>query len=239
VNFILKYSDYLERILVGTQAVNGLKGTGPVQINGLWGAIACVKQTGAKVNSLVIQSSSSGMKRVRMNTSKSEEFFTGDHLRKLQSIFEYEPGIEFSGFASLETDVLQFEKHIGPSSPFPWGPRVVFHTHFRTAGAELFSITDLFLFACAPAFFSLLFSEFQVSVLEKRKPESKFFSFFRKKLDALRKGGHLRRNSGMNSCYFSSILERKFPELKSIISHEQRIDFICKTMDFKLTEHKL
>ena len=51
----MKYSDYLERILVNTQTVNGLKGTGPVQINGLWGAIACVKQTDAKVNSLVMQ----------------------------------------------------------------------------------------------------------------------------------------------------------------------------------------
>ena len=239
MNFILNYLEHLERILLGTQAVNGLKGTGPAQINGLEDAIAQVNRTGAKANSLVIQSSCSGMKRVKMNTSKSEEFFTVDHLRKLQSIFEYEPGFEFSGFASLETDVLQFEKHIGPSSPFPWGPPVVFHTHFRTSGAELFSITDLFLFACAPAFFSLLFSEFQVSVLEKRKPDLKFFSFFRKKLDALRKGGHLRRNSGMNSCYFSSILERKFPELKSIFSHEQRIDFICKTMDFKLTEYKI
>ena len=239
MNFILNYLEHLERILLGTQAVNGLKGTGPVQINGLEDAIAQVNRTGAKANSLVIQSSCSGMKRVKMNTSKSEEFFTVDHLRKLQSIFEYEPEFEFSGFASLETDVLQFEKHIGPSSPFPWGPPVVFHTHFRTSGAELFSITDLFLFACAPAFFSLLFSEFQISVLEKRKPDLKFFSFFRKKLDALRKGGHLRRNSGMNSCYFSSILERKFPELKSIFSHEQRIDFICKTMDFKLTEYKI
>ena len=55
MNFILNYLDYLERILVGTQVADGLRGTGPVQINGLWGAIACVKRTDAKVNSLVMQ----------------------------------------------------------------------------------------------------------------------------------------------------------------------------------------
>ena len=203
------------------------------------GAIVHQKWTGVKVNSFDNHSSISGMISIKLNTSKSEEFFTADHLRKLHCMFEYKPGVEFSGFMNLETHVLQFEEHIGPSSPFPWGPSVVFHTHPRSVGAELFSVTDLFLFACAPAFFSLLFSEFQVSVLEKSKPELKFLSFLQKKLAYLRKGGHLRRNSRMNSCYFSSILERKFPELKRIINHEQRIDYICNIMDFKLTEHKL
>ena len=188
VNFILNYLDYLERILVGTQVVDGLRDTGPVQINGLWGAIACVKQTDAKVNRLVIQSSSSGVQSVKLNASSPEEFFAPEHLRRIHGLFEYDSMVEFSGLADLETGVLEYEKHSGASSVFPWGPQVVFHTHPCASGAEVYSVTDLFLFACAPAWVSLLFSEFRISVLEKQKTETEYFTMLRKKLDYLRSG---------------------------------------------------
>ena len=46
---------------------------------------------------------------------------------------------------------------------------------------------------------------------------------------------------GTTACKWDSVIpfEPMWKELKRIINHEQRIDYICNIMDFKLTEHKL
>ena len=170
---------------------------------------------------------------------RQEGLLTQVVLGTIHRHFEYSQNVEYSGQIDLERGEIEYTRHCGTTSPFPWGPEVVFHTHPRASCAKDHSYPDLFLFCCSPARVSLLFSEHHVSVLEKEAPGLPQFDELRDKLDFLRNGGHLQFSEGSNSLYFSAILERRFPEVYRVVSFKEKFGLLCKALRIRQQEWKI
>jgi len=161
---------------------------------------------------------------------KAEGRLSSAVVEEIHRHFEYARDVEYSGQIDMEHGEMEFTKHQGSASPFPWGPDVVFHTHPRVPGAQDHSYPDFFLFCCSPARVSLLFSEHHVSALEKEAPGLPQFDELREKLEFLRSGGHLQSAGGSNSLYFSAILERKFPQLRRTGTFKKKFELLCEAL---------
>jgi len=150
-------------------------------------------------------------------------------MEEIHHHFDFSSDVEYSGLVDLEHLEIEYSVYQGSKCPFPWGPPVVFHTHPGPLPvAEEHSYPDLFLFCCSPAHISLLFTKHRVSILEKTDLLLPLFDELRKKLGFLRSEGHFSPSGPQISLYFSSILERKFPEVRMVGSFKKKFSLLCK-----------
>jgi len=151
-------------------------------------------------------------------------------MQEIHHHFDFSSDVEYSGFVDLEHLEIEYFVYQGSKCPFPWGPPVVFHTHPGSLPVDEHSYPDLFLFCCSPARISLLFTKHRVSILEKTDLLSPIFDELREKLKFLKSGGHLSSSGPSNSLYFSSVLERKFPEVRMVGSFKKKFSLLCKVL---------
>ena len=157
--------------------------------------------------------------------------FTYKSLIGIHKFFDYSVKGEYSGwFDEIKSEIVYtFTKEF--RSPFPWGPESVFHTHPIFRGSEEHSYTDLFLFCCSPSQKSILFTSKSISVLQKNDRKFSEYDILRAKKKFLSDEGYL--ESGLNSLFFSSILEKLYPDVRRNISYSDKFKLLCSHLHLK------
>ena len=168
---------------------------------------------------------------------KSGGFLTYSSLVEIHKLFDYSIKGEYSGWIDQVNLEIVYTLTKDLRSRFPWGPEYVFHTHPNYHGSVEHSYTDLFIFCCSPSHTSILFTGKYISVLQKKNRKLSEYNILRGKKRFLTDEGYL--ESGLNSLFFSSILEKIYPDVRRIISFSDKFKLLCRHLHLKHQKWKI